>query len=85
MVALGAGLAALALPGPGQLLEAAVKLLDLPAYPHGRHDHLARQMSSQVVGNEPHYVERPLNPARGVGFNIVFTRFFKNTKCLLAQ
>ena len=53
VVALCIGVAALALFGPRQLLETAVKFLHLPAHLHGIDDHLPRQMSGQVVGNDP--------------------------------
>ena len=52
MVALGCGLAVLALLRSGQLLKAAVKLLHLPTHLHGLNHHFVGQMSCQIIGNE---------------------------------
>ena len=52
VISRGRGLAARALLRPGQLLEAAVKRLHLPAHMHGLNYHFAGQMSSQMYGNE---------------------------------
>ena len=53
VVALGIGIAALALFGLRQLLEAVIKLLLLPAHLYGIDDHFPRQMRGQVIGNNP--------------------------------
>ena len=52
VVALGIGIAALALFGPRQLLEAVMKLLHLPAHLYGIDDHLPRHIRGQVLGND---------------------------------
>ena len=52
VIALGRGLTALALLRLGQLLEAAVKLLHLPAHLHGLNHYFAGQMSSQIADND---------------------------------
>ncbi len=56
MVALGLSAAALTSPGPGELLEAAVKLLHLPARARGGLDQLLGQGEGEVVGNDPFHV-----------------------------
>lgn len=53
VVALCIGVAALALFGPRQLLETAVKFRHLPAHLPGIDAHLPRQMRRQVGGNDP--------------------------------
>ena len=52
VVALGIGIAALALFGSRQLLEAAMKLLHLPAHLYVIDDRFPRQMRGQVIGND---------------------------------
>lgn len=53
MVALRLGAATLALFGPGELLEATVKLLDLPARAGRGFDQLLGQRKGEIVGHYP--------------------------------
>ena len=63
VVTLSAGFAARAFLGARQLFETAMKLFHLPTHPHGINDQLTRDMSGQMIGNDPFNVRRSWRPA----------------------